>query len=60
MLCTVRVQYLRYIKVTPDFARGAYDLSIFGAKVTWNFPGGASDFNFFAFGGALGGREVSC
>ena len=37
------VQYLRYIKVTPCLARGGYDLSIFGAKVTQDFPGGAGD-----------------
>ena len=60
LACLMRVQYLRYMKVTPQFSRGGYDLSIFGAEVTSHFPGGASDLNFFAFGGALGGREVSC
>ena len=37
------VQYLRHIKVTPCLARGGYDLSIFGPKVTQDFPGGAGD-----------------
>ena len=39
----LHVQYLRCIKVTPCLARGGYDLSIFGAKVTQDFPGGAGD-----------------
>ena len=61
LACLMRVQYLRYMKVTPQFSRGGYDLSIFRAKVTSNFPGGAGDLrNFFAFGGALCGSEVSC
>ena len=34
------IQYLRHIKVTPCLARGGYNLSIFGAKVTQDFPGG--------------------
>ena len=38
-----RLQYLRHNKVTPCLARGGYDLSIFGAKVTQDFPGGAGD-----------------
>ena len=37
------VQYLCHIEVTPCLARGGYDLSIFGAKVTQDFPGGAGD-----------------
>ena len=44
----------------PSFFRGGCDSSTFGAKATSNFPGGASDLNFFVFGGALGGREVGC
>ena len=37
------LQYLHYIKVTHYLASRGYDLSILGAKVTQNFPGGAGD-----------------
>ena len=38
-----QIQYLRNNKVTPCLARGGYDLSTFGPKVTQDFPGGAGD-----------------